>query len=82
MLDKHILEYAVKGMSAEIEALEKDIRRGYKLVEQIENGGKVKTPKNKQEILDIIAEKKKEVERLDKEKFALKWQIDVEMQDN
>lgn len=81
MTDKQILEYAMKGILAEIHELEKDIRRGYKLIEQIDNGGKVKTTKSKQEILDIIKEKKKRVEYLDKEKFNISWKVEVDMKE-
>lgn len=79
MLDqKQIFEYAVKGIAAEITELEKTVRQGYDLVKKIENGETVKTPKTKHEILDIIREKKAEIERLDKERFDLKWELSDE----
>ena len=78
MTDKRILAYAIKGIAAEIEQLEKDIKQGYKFIEQIDNGEKVKTPKTKQEILQIIDAKDEEMKNLEKEKFALKWQLEVE----
>lgn len=81
MTAKEILQYAVKGINAEIEQLEKDIKQGYKFIEQIDNGEKVKTPKSKYEILEIIAEKDEQMKKLEKEKFAISWQVEVEMKD-
>lgn len=72
---KSILEYAVKGLTAEIEELEKTVRQGYALVKQIDNGEKVKTPKTKYEILEICREKNAKIERLDKERFELRWEL-------
>ena len=79
--EKKILEYAVKGIAAEISELEKQVEKGYELVKKIDNGEKVNTPKSKYEILEICREKKAEIEKLDKEKFAISWQVDVEMKD-
>lgn len=72
---KQILEYAAKGLTAEIEELEKTVRQGYALVKQIDDGEKVKTPKSRYEILEICREKSKEIERLDKERFELRWEL-------
>ena len=38
----------------------------------------VKTPKTKFELLAIITEKKDKIEKLEKEKFAIGWQIEVD----
>ena len=73
---KQILEYAVKGLTVEIEKLEKEIKQGYKFIEQIDNGEKVKTPKTKFEILEIINKKDEQLKNLEKAKFELKWQIE------
>lgn len=78
---KQILEYAVKGLSAEIEELEKQVKKGYDLVKKIDNGEKVNSSKTKFEILEICRVKKAEIERLDREKFDLSWQVNVEMND-
>lgn len=78
---KEILQYALKGIAVEIEELEKAIKQGYKFIEQIDKGEKVKTKKTKFEILDIITEKENQMKQLEKEKFNIKWQIEVEMQD-
>lgn len=78
---KEILQYAMKGIAVEIEELEKAIKQGYKYIEQIDKGEMVNTKKTKYEILDIITEKDKQMKQLEKEKFNIKWQIEVEMQD-
>ena len=78
---KQILEYAVKGLSAEIEELEKQVKKGYDLVKKIDNGEKVNSSKTKFEILEICRVKKAESARLDREKFDLSWQVNVEMND-
>lgn len=70
-----ILEYAVKGINAEIEQLEKDVKQGYKFIEQIENGEKVKTPKTKYEIYAICRKKKEQIEKLNKERFELSFEL-------
>lgn len=76
---KEIYDYALKGISAEIERLERDIRQGYRYIEQIDKGEKVTTPKTKLEIIEICRKKKAEIERLDKEKSDIKWYMAVEM---
>ena len=76
--EKEILKYAMLGIKVEIEQLEKDIKQGYKYIEQIERGEKVKTPKTKQEILDIVADKKAKMEQLDKQRFEISWKLDME----
>ena len=80
--EKQILEYAVKGITAEIEKLEKTVREGNALVKKIDNGEKVKATKTRFEIVEVIREKKAEIERLDKERFNLTWKLSVEMGDN
>ncbi len=78
MTDKEVFKFALKGITVEIEQLEKDIKQGYKFIKQIDNGEKVKTPKTKYEILDIIQKKEEEMKDLEKKKFAIKWQLEVE----
>lgn len=72
---KQILEYAVKGITAEIENLEKDVKQGYKFIDQIDNGEIPKIKKSKYEILDICQEKNNEIKKLEKECFELRWEI-------
>ena len=78
MTDKEVFKFALIGITVEIEQLEKDIKQGYKFIKQIDNGEKVKTPKTKYEILDIIQKKEEEMKDLEKKKFAIKWQLEVE----
>lgn len=73
-----ILKFAVKGLEAEIEKLETSIKQGYKLINQIDNGEKVKTAKPRHEILAAVTEKNEEKEKLEKEKFNIEWQLETE----
>lgn len=75
MLDKKIIEYAIKGVNAEIDEKEKTIHQGEKFLKQYENGEKPKTPKTPQEITVIIRKKKEEIEKLVKFQNDLKWQL-------
>ena len=58
MREYDVYKWAVKGLTAEIDKLEKDIQRGKQLLRKYENGGKPKTPKTPQEIRQIIQDKK------------------------
>lgn len=78
---KQILQYAIKGITAEIEELEKSVRKGSSLIEKIEKGEQVNTKATKYEILEKVEAKIAKIEKLDKERFELNWQIDVEMND-
>lgn len=75
MLNAQILEYAIKGINAEIDELEKVIHQGNKFLKQYENGEKPKTEKTQYEIHVIIRKKKDEIEKLAKFKDDLKWQL-------
>lgn len=72
-----IIEYAIKGITADIEKLEKTVREGNALVTKIDNGEKVKTTKTRYEIIEINKQKKAEIEKLVKERFELSWQIAI-----
>lgn len=75
MKDIEIYKWAVKGIRAEIDKLEKDVSIGKKYLREYENGGNPKTPKTPQEIKEIIQKKKEEIESLDRERFNLEWKI-------
>lgn len=81
LTQKQILEYAVKGIYADIDKLEKDINKGKQLLLQYERGQQPKTPKTPQEIKDIISDKNAEIEKLSKVNFDLRWKISVDMKD-
>lgn len=78
-MNAKILEYAIKGINAEIDELEKTIRQGKQFLQQIANGEKPKTNKSEYEINVIIRKKKEEIEKLAKDKDDIKWQL-AEMQ--
>ena len=75
MKDYEIYKWAVKGLRAEIDKLEKDVNTGKQFLAEYEKGGKPKTPKSPQEIQEIIQKKKAEIEELDKKRFNLEWEI-------
>ena len=70
-----VLRWAVKGLRAEIDRLEKDVNVGKRLLLEYEKGGQPKTKKSPQEIKVIIAAKQAEIERLDRERFYMEWNI-------
>ena len=73
---KTILEYAVKGLRAEVEKLDNDIRTGQRLLEQYEKGEQPKTPKTPQEIRAIIQRKREQIEELDRKRIGLEFDIE------
>lgn len=72
---KQILEYAIIGVTKEIDELEKTVNQGKQYLLQHEKGQNPKTPKTPQEINAIIDEKKTEIEKLAKLKDELKWAL-------
>ena len=81
MNEKDLYKWAIVGLRAEIDKLEKDINRGKRLLLEYERGQQPKTTKTPQEIKEVIAEKRAEIERLDKERFNLSWELDVELKE-
>ena len=75
---KELLSWAIKGLSAEIDELERSIRKGEKYLDEYRNGKQPKSKKTPEEIKNIIQEKKKQIESLDKKRFNLSWERDVE----
>lgn len=75
MTEYEVYKWAVKGLRAEIDKLEKDVSIGKQFLLEYEKGGKPKTPKSPQEIKEIISKKKEEIEELDKKRFNLEWKI-------
>ena len=75
LTENQILEFALKGIDADIDELEKTINQGKRLLLEYERGQKPTTPKTPQEIKDIIQEKKTEIEKLSKIKSDLQWKM-------
>ena len=73
MEEKSLIEWAIKGIHAEIDRLEKDINTGRRLLLQYERGEKPKTSKTPDEIRDIIAKLKAETEELNRQRVYLVW---------
>ena len=75
---KELLMWAIKGLSAEIDELDRTIRKGKKYLEEYRQGTQMQTKKTPEEIKNIIQEKQKQIETLDKKRFNLSWERDVE----
>lgn len=78
MDNKELTKWAIKGLTAEIDEIEKSVNRGKQLLLQYERGQQPKTPKTPDEIKQIIRDKKAEIEKLDKMRFDLDWKLSVE----
>ncbi len=78
MEQKELLSWAIKGIYAEIQELEKTVQKGEKYLEEYQKGKQMRTKKSPEEIKKIIFEKKKQIELLDKKRFDLSWERDVE----
>ena len=72
---KELVDFACKGISAEIDKKEKTIRQGYELISQIESGEKVKTKMTAAQIREVIVNEKAEIEELCRKKFDYKWEL-------
>lgn len=75
---KELLSWAIRGLYAEIQEFERSIRVGEKYLNEYRNGKQPRTKKSPEEIEKIILEKKKQIETLDKKRFNLSWERDVE----
>lgn len=78
MDNKELTKWAIKGLTAEIDEIEKSVNRGKQFLLQYERGQQPKTPKTPDEIKQIIRDKKAEIEKLDKMRFDLDWELAVE----
>ena len=78
MKQKELLMWAIKGLSAEIDELDRSVQKGKKYLEEYRQGTQPKTEKTPEEIEKIIEEKKKQFELLVKKRFDLSWELDVE----
>lgn len=67
---KELLNYAIKGLGAEISELESKIDRGYNLIDKI-NRNVAKTTKSREEILETIEEYQQERNELIKKRDSL-----------
>ena len=76
MKQVEIYEWAVKGIRAEVEKLDNDVRTGQRLLEQYEKGEQPKTPKTPQEIRQIIQRKRDEIEELDRKRIELQFDME------
>lgn len=69
-----LMDYAIKGINADIDKLERSIRRGKQLLKDIESGISHPTSKQPDEIRKIIFERKSEIEHLKQLESDIEWQ--------
>ena len=75
MRNEELVKWAVKGIEAEIEKLEKDVFKGLNLLKDIDEGKPIKSPKTRFEISAIVSEKRIQIEELGKAKAELQWEL-------
>ena len=79
MMDRRTLvEYARKGIMAEIREHEKTVMRGRAYLKAIDNGERVKTPLTPSEIEAVIAKAKEKIETLSNEERELRYERDFD----
>lgn len=71
---KQLIEYAIKGVNADIGKIERSIRRGENLLLAIEKGI-AQSNKTPLEIKQSIQKKKAEIEHLTFTVMKLKWEL-------
>lgn len=72
---KQIIEYAVKGINADIDKIERSIKRGERLLLAKKKGIAPYSDKTPTEIKQIIQKKKAEVESLVSKAMRLNWKL-------
>lgn len=75
MREQELIQWAIKGISAEIDGLEKDVNKGNQYLLQFAQGKKPNIPKTEYEVKEIIRNKRAEIEKLARMKFDLKWEL-------
>lgn len=71
---KELIQYAVKGLSAEIAGHEERLMKGYNCLDKINRGETLKSGKTRAEIIDIINEKEQIINDLIKKRENLLWE--------
>lgn len=75
MNQKHIIEFAIKGIVADIRKLERMVRKGQGHLEDLRNGKPIKSSNSYDEILEIVRNAQAEIEELVSKKFDLEWEL-------
>ena len=76
IIERNLLEYAIKGLNKDIEDLDNKIRKGNRYIEARLKGEKIdKSPLSLEELRQKVEELKKEMERLENMKDEIKWDL-------
>ena len=78
MLDKEIIEYAIKGLSSEIEKSQLTVARANNYICSLEEGKSVKTPKTIDELKELQNKHNKIIHDLFIKKEELEWLLATE----
>ena len=70
---RRLVEYARKGIVAEIRKHEKKVLRGRAYLKAMDNGERVNTPLSRSQIESVIARAKAEIKRLSDEEMELRY---------
>lgn len=74
MKRKELLEYAVKGLSAEIAGHEEKLMKGYSYLDKLNRGESLKSGKTRAEIIEVINEKQQIINELITKRDELLWE--------
>ena len=75
MKKEELINYAMKGILADIRELEKQVEKGKQYLRMIENREEIPTKLSMSEIQAVIAQKREEIEKLDRMRFDLQWEL-------
>ena len=78
MIDKEIIEYAIKGLSSEIEKSQLTVYRANNYICSLEEGKRVKTPKTIDELKELQKKHYKIIDDLSIKKEELLWLLATE----
>lgn len=74
---RQLIEYARKGIVAEIRKHEKKVLRGRAYLKAMDSGEQVKTPLSRSQIEGVIARAKAEIKRLSDEEMELRYSEEI-----
>ena len=78
MLDKEIIEYAIKGLSSEIDKSQLTVYRANNYICSLEEGKRVKTPKTIDELKELQNKHNKIIHDLFNKREELEWVLATE----
>ena len=74
---RQLIDYARKGIVAEIRKHEKKVLRGRAYLKAMDSGEQVKTPLSRSQVESVIARAKAEIKRLSDEEMELRYSEEI-----